>query len=102
MCSADAAFVAPGPRVTKQTPGRPLELALRLGHEGCAALLAAADEADALAVLVEAVEHGQEALAGNAEQVSTPWATSASTSAWPAGREEVGIAHGLQVRCCGP
>ena len=43
------------------------ELALRLGHEGRAALLPAGDEADALAVLVEAVEHGEEALAGHAE-----------------------------------
>ena len=61
------ALVAPGPRVTKQMPGRPRELALRLGHEGRAAFLAAADEADAVAVLVEAVEHGQEAFAGHAE-----------------------------------
>src|SRR5206468_11352285 len=39
------------------------QLALRLGHEGRAALLPTGDEADALAVPMEAVEHGQVALA---------------------------------------
>ena len=43
------------------------ELALRLGHERRAAFLAAGDEADALAVLVKAVEHRQVALARHAE-----------------------------------
>ena len=43
------------------------ELALRLGHVARAALVAAGDEADPVAVLVEAVEHGEEAFAGNAE-----------------------------------
>ena len=43
------------------------QLALRLGHVARAALLPAGDEADPLAVLVEAVERGEEALAGNAE-----------------------------------
>ena len=46
----------------------PRELALRLGHEGGAALLAAGDEADAVAVLVEAVQHGEKALARHAER----------------------------------
>ncbi len=43
------------------------ELALRLGHVARAALVPAADEADPVAVLVEAVEGGEEALAGDAE-----------------------------------
>ena len=43
------------------------QLALRLGHERRAALLAAGDEADALAVLVKAVEHGEVAFARHAE-----------------------------------
>ena len=43
------------------------QLALCFGHEGRAALLAAGDEADAVAVLVKAVEHGQVTLAGHAE-----------------------------------
>ena len=67
MCTPIAALLAPGPRVTKQTPGRPRQLALRLGHVARAALVAAGDEADAVAVLVEAVERGEEALAGDAE-----------------------------------
>ena len=44
------------------------QLALRLGHEGRAAFLAAGDEADPVAVLVEAVEHRQKALARHAER----------------------------------
>jgi len=43
------------------------ELALRLGHVARAALLPTGDEADAIAMLVEAIERGEEALAGNAE-----------------------------------
>ena len=43
------------------------ELALRLGHESGAALLSAGDEADLLAVLVEAIQHRQIAFAGHAE-----------------------------------
>ena len=54
------ALVAPGPRVTKQMPGPAAQLALRLGHERRAAFLAAADEADVLAVLVKAVEHRED------------------------------------------
>ena len=67
VCRPIAALLAPGPRVTKQRPGRPRELALRLGHVARPALVAAGDEADAVAVLVEAVERGEEALAGDAE-----------------------------------
>ena len=43
------------------------QLALRLGHVARTAFVAAGDEADLLAVLVEAVEGSEEALAGNAE-----------------------------------
>ena len=43
------------------------QLALGLGHERRPALLAAGEEADAVGVLVEPVEHGQEALAGHTE-----------------------------------
>src|SRR5207253_8004950 len=47
--------------------GAAAQLALRLGHVARAALVAAGDEADPLAMLVEAVERGEEALAGNTE-----------------------------------
>jgi hypothetical protein len=43
------------------------QLALRLGHEGRATLVAAGDEADVLAVLVEAIEHAQVAFARHPE-----------------------------------
>ena len=43
------------------------ELALRVSHERRAALVAAADEADAVAVLVQAVQHREVAFAGHAE-----------------------------------
>ena len=68
VCRPIAALLAPGPRVTKQMPGPPAQLALRLGHEGGTALLPAGDEADALAMLVEAVERGEKALARHAER----------------------------------
>ena len=58
-------------------------LFLRLGHEG-RALLAAGDEADALTVLVEAVEHGEVALAGNAEDGVDALGDQCSTRRWPA------------------
>ena len=62
------------------------ELALRLGHVARAALVTAGDEADPVAMLVEAVEHGQEALARHAERRCRALLDQASTSAWPAGR----------------
>jgi hypothetical protein len=45
--------------------GAPAQLALRVGHERGAAFLPAGDEADAIAMLVQAVQHGQVALAGH-------------------------------------
>ena len=45
----------------------PGELALCIGHERGTAFLSASDEADAFAVLVKAVEHGQKTFAGNTE-----------------------------------
>ena len=55
---------AAGDEADARPPG---ELAVRLGHEGGAALVAAGHEADAVAVLVEAVQRRQEALARHAE-----------------------------------
>ena len=43
------------------------QLAVGLGHEGGAAFVATGDEADAVAMLVEAVQRRQEALAGHPE-----------------------------------
>jgi hypothetical protein len=65
-----AALVAPGPRVTKQMPGPARELPVRLRHHGGAALLAADGDLDRR--VVQGVEHGEEALAGHAEQVLHP------------------------------
>ena len=45
-------------------------------------------------MLVEAVEHGEKALARNAEGGVAPCAISASTRAWPAGRASRGCGHG--------
>lgn len=42
---------------------------MRLGHEGCAALLTTGDKADAITPLVQAVEDGQITLSGYAEAV---------------------------------
>ncbi len=47
--------------------GSACELALRLGHEGGPALLSAGDEADSVAVLMKAVEHGEITFARHAE-----------------------------------
>jgi hypothetical protein len=49
--------------------GAAFDLAGGFRHEGRAAFLPVDHEADLLAVLVEAVEHGEVALAGNAEGV---------------------------------
>ena len=68
-CAAPTlALVAPGPRVTKQMPGRPLSLPCASAMKAGAAFLPAGDEADPVAVLVEAVEHRQVAFAGHAER----------------------------------
>jgi hypothetical protein len=68
--------VQPDARVGRARPARheadaraAAQLALRLGHERRATLVAAGDETDALALRVEAVEHGEETFAGDAEGV---------------------------------
>ena len=63
------ALVAPGPRVTKHTPGdrsRGVQGAVGAGHERRAAFLTAGNGLNFLA-LAQRVEHWQEALAGNRE-----------------------------------
>ena len=62
------ALVAPGPRVTKQTPGPAGHLADRLRHHGGAALLPADGDADI--AVVEGVERGEVALARHAEDMA--------------------------------
>ena len=64
---ADARVGGTGAARHEADAGAARELALRLGHEGRAALLPAGDEADLAAMLVEAVEHREIALAGHAE-----------------------------------
>ena len=59
------ACVAPGPRVTRQTPGPPGELAVGLGHVRGARLVAARDQADRR--VVQPVEQREVALARDAE-----------------------------------
>ena len=67
VCSPMLALVAPGPRVTKQMPGRPLSLP-------CASAMKAAPPSCRQAMKrmrsrcsMKAVEHGQETFAGHAE-----------------------------------
>ena len=62
------ALVAPGPRVTKQTPGRPDRLAHRLRHHRRAAFLAA--HRDGKVAVVKGIEHGKITLARNAKYVA--------------------------------
>ncbi len=64
---ADAGVGGARPARDEAHAGSARELAVRLGHERRPALVAAGHEADALAVLVEAVERRQEALARHAE-----------------------------------
>ncbi len=68
MCTPVEACVAPGPRVTMQTPGRPGQLAVGVRGVGRRRLVAAGDHAQAVAVRVEAVEQRQVALARHAER----------------------------------
>ena len=63
-----AAFDAPGPRVTKAMPGTAGQLAVGFGHVGDAAFLPADDEPQAVADVVERVEHREVAFAGDAER----------------------------------
>ena len=62
------ALVAPGPRVTKQTPGPPGRLADRFRHHRRPALLAADGDGDV--AVVEGVEHGKIAFARDAEDMT--------------------------------
>ncbi len=66
MWTPGLAFVAPGPRVTKQTPGRPRELAVGFRHHGGPAFGAADQNVDR--GVVQRVEDGQITLAGHAGQ----------------------------------
>ena len=61
------ALVAPGPRVTKQMPGRPVSLADRFRHHRGAALLAADGHRDV--AVVERVERREIAFARHAEHM---------------------------------
>ena len=61
------ALVAPGPRVTKQMPGRPVDLADGFRHHRRAALVAAHGDGDV--AVVKRIEHGEIAFAGHAEGV---------------------------------
>ena len=67
VCSADRGVGGARPARDEADARPAAQLALRIGHERRAALLPAGDEADAIGVLVKAIEHGQEALAGHAE-----------------------------------
>ena len=68
VCTPIDAWVAPGPRVTKQDAGRPGEFCRGLRHVGRARLVAADDETDRVPPLVETVEHRQVTLARHAER----------------------------------
>ena len=62
------ALVAPGPRVTKQMPGRPVALPTASAIDGGAALVPADRERDV--AVVESVERGEIAFARHAEDVA--------------------------------
>ena len=62
------ALVAPGPRVTKQMPGRPVALPMRFGRHRRAALVAADGELDV--AVVEGVERGEIAFPRHAKGVA--------------------------------
>ncbi len=67
VCTPIEALQAPGPARHQEHAGLAGQLAIGLGHEGGAALLAAGDEAD-LGGVEERVEHFEIALAGDAER----------------------------------
>ena len=67
MCTPAAALVAPRAARDEAHAGPPGELAVRLGHHGCAAFLAADGQLDGR--VVQRVEHGEVRLAGHAEDV---------------------------------
>ena len=62
------AFVAPGPRVTKQIPGRPVNLPCASAMKAAPPSWRQAIKADLVAVLMEAVEDSKKGLAGNTER----------------------------------
>ena len=65
---ADRGVARAGPAGHEAEPRPAAELALRFGHVARAAFVTAGDEADPVAMFVEAVERGEEAFAGNAER----------------------------------
>jgi hypothetical protein len=60
-----------GPRAPRHetNTGAPRQLALRLGHEGRAALLATGDKTDPFRVYMKAIKHGQIAFTRHAERM---------------------------------
>ena len=60
--------MAPGPRVTKQTPGRPVTLPIASAIMQAPAFLAA--DGDGEIAVMERVEHGEIALARHAKDVA--------------------------------
>ena len=62
------ALVAPGPRVTKQMPGRPVGLAIGFRHHRGAAFIAADRDLDA--AVVKRVQHREIGFAGHAEDMA--------------------------------
>ena len=64
ICTPCAALVAPGPRVTKQMPGRPVSRPARQRHHRRARLLSADRDLDGR--IVERVERGEIGFAGHA------------------------------------
>ena len=64
MCSPGIALVAPGPRVTKQIPGRPVKLAIGLRHHRRAPFRTARQHVDA--GIRQCVQDGQIAFARHA------------------------------------
>ena len=64
-------LIAPGPRVARHTPGRPVKRAVGVGHERGAALVPGGDEADRRGG--ERVDHVEVLLARQAEDVLDPF-----------------------------
>ena len=86
-CGVDADRGVGGARATghEADAGSARELAVGLGHVGRAALLSTADEAQAIGRVVQGVEHGEVALAGDPEGGVDPLGEQAVDEQLPAG-----------------
>ena len=84
VCTPIAALLAPGPRVTKQMPGRPLSLPCASAMKAAPPSCRQAMKRMRCACWWNPSSTARKLSPGTPNTVSTPWATRASTRAWPA------------------